>query len=399
MNSNAQSPTIEDFHLQPLLAAAQQHAGIFDPLDEDVREPLRRVLEAYRNEAGFEDRGIQAMHMHMVDLLAMRLRLRDAVNRHPQVNDEEIRAPLIILGLPRTGTTKLQRCLAATGCFQTLPLWKIMNPLPLPSDPPGTDSRIAVAEQIVGMLREAFPRLIAAHPMVATEPDEESLLLEQTFFNDAPCWLARVPSYQAWLLAHNNEPCYRWLKTVLQVLQWRDERAARQRPWVLKSPVHLGRLDEVFAVFPDAVIIQCHRDPVVSMPSAAALAAAMRSLYSDRVDAHEAGRFAMSLLSYGVRANLQQRARWEKAGKRFIDVPYRSIVGDMAGVAKRIFRAIDMSFDAQAKFALGAWEAANPRHKHGDFDYNLDDFGLSESEIRKTFADYIERFIGMRSQD
>ena len=384
--------TIDDFHVEPLLALARERSGVAGLDDRDLIDPLTRVLASYRAEAGFPERGVQAMHMHLLDLLTMRIRILDTIRKHPEILQEQIKAPVIILGLPRTGSTKLQRVLSATGEFQSLPLWRIFNPLPLPTDKLGEDSRIAYAEQLVAGMKQFFPRFYAGHPMVATEPDEEALLLEMTFDTDAPCWLARVPSYQAWLLGHNNEWSYRWLKNVLQLLQWQDERASPARPWVLKSPVHIGRLDEIFAVFPDAIIVNCHRDLNSSVPSGAALLEAMWGLYADNVDAHQAGRVVMDLLTHSMQSYVDARGRWEAKGKTFVDVHFADVVGNMDAVAAKVFAKRGIAFTDKTSQSMKRWEAANPPFKHGEFAYDLARYGLSAEQIKTTFKDYLAKY-------
>ena len=194
MTTNKSDTGSDSFRLELLLDLARQKTGIFDLPDEEIVEPLTLLLADLRSEARLSAQGMPAMHAHLVDLLAMRMRLRDITRRHPEILDEKIRGPLIILGLSRTGTTKLQRCLGATGDFQTLPLWRILNPLPLPGDAPGNDSRLALAEQFVAYIKQAYPRFYAGHPMVASEPDEEALLQELSFASEAACFMTRVPT-------------------------------------------------------------------------------------------------------------------------------------------------------------------------------------------------------------
>ena len=182
------------------------------------------------------------------------------------------------------------------------------------------------------------------------------------------------------------EPTYRWLRSVLQLLQWQDERHDPPRPWLLKSPIHLGRLDEIFSVFPDATIVHCHRDLLDAIPSHAALVESMREVYSDRVDSHEAGRYTMAISAQGLRDHAAARPRWLVAGKTFEDIDYAEIVSDIERVVKRIYARIPLPFTAATQSALRQWVAANPRHRHGDFTYDLEHFGLSAEEIREKLS-------------
>lgn len=381
------------FDAEAMRAAACAQAGIDATSDPDIDEPLRQVLASLKtDEAALSEAGAQSMHAHLLGCLVTRLRIRDTIRRHAAIGNEAIIAPVFITGLPRTGSTKLQRVLAATGQFQSIPLWKILSPLPDGSadDPAG---RIALAEQIVAQIKQHFPRFYAGHPMVAGEPDEESLFLEMAFKADAPYWRVRAPGYMRWLWTQSLESSYRWLKSLLQFLQWQDERGPRKRRWILKAPLHLGRLDEIFTVFPDATVIQCHRDPVKAITSAAALAEAMRGLYSDRIDGPEAGRFALTLLAHDMARCLPDRAKWEGAGKRFIDVPFAMTAEHAVDTCGVICDRLGVAYGDEQRARVSHWDEANPPFKHGNFDYGLDYYGLSADEIRACFADYIAQYL------
>lgn len=380
---------LDGFQLDTLLTAARQKAGIGDISDDEIIEPLTLLLADYRTTAAFSAQGAQAMQGHLIDCIAMRLRILDTVRQHPEILEEEIKGPLIILGLSRTGTTKLQRVLGASGSFQTLPLWKMMNPLPLPSDAPGTDSRLAVAEQTAAATKQMFPRFYAGHPMVPSEPDEEVLLQESTFASEASSFMAHVPHYLQWLMSHNIESSYRWLKLILQLLQWQDEKVSPKRPWLMKSPVHIARLDEIFAGFPQATMVHCHRDLLTALPSHAALVDAMRGLYSDHVDAKDSGRYTMDIASYGLNAYGEARPRWTAAGKKFMDVQFDEIVRDADQVTARVFDKLALPFTDATRNAIAQWEAANPAGKHGEFRYSLEQYGMSVEDIQTRFAEYI----------
>ncbi|MET0657426.1 MAG: sulfotransferase [Steroidobacteraceae bacterium] len=386
-----EATSVDTLHAERLLAIARERSGLADMGDE-VLEPLNRQLSAYRSEAQFSEAGLQAMIASLLDNLVMRLRLRDVIRRNPQIASEEVEGPFVIVGLSRSGTTKLQRVMAATGNFQFLPLWKLLNPLPLPGDEPAPDRRIAVAQSFVDGVKTAFPRFYAGHPMLATEPDEETLLFGSAFLSDAPCWMARVPEYQRWFFSVDMESSYRWLRSVLQLLQRQEQPAVRKRPWLLKAPAHLGRLDELFTVFPDAKIIHCHRDLFDVVPSSAALAEAMRGFYSDRVDPLEAGRFAMAFLTENMQRYLAARARWENMGKTVIDLQFAEISRDANDAAQRICERFGLPFHDDTRAGIRAWERANPAFKHGRFDYDLERYRLSREEIRSAFVDYTRRF-------
>jgi hypothetical protein len=163
-----------------------------------------------------------------------------------------------------------------------------------------------------------------------------------------------------------------------------------KRPWVLKSPVHLARFDELFAVFPDATVVQCHRDLTSSVPSAAALTEAMRAPYCDAPDPLAAGRYVMDLLGHALDSNLEARARWRQAGKTILDVEFADVVADIDAVTRRIFVQAGIHYSATTGVALADWEASNPRHDQGKFDYEGQRYGLSSADIEDRFEAYLK---------
>lgn len=386
----------EVLRIDALWAAAVQQSGLEDFGDEGFVEPMGRLIEALRTEARLTAAGLEALRAQFVGALVTRLRLRDVIARHPRIRQERIRGPLLITGLPRTGTTKLQRVLGANPDLQSLPLWKILDPVP-PVEPVDPDPRIAAAEAHVAGIKAAFPEFFAGHPMVATEPDEEDFLLEQSFRSSVAYTSARIPSYQAWILDQNVESTYHWLRMILQVVQWGDG-SREDRTWLLKGPSHLARLDEVFTVFPGTVIVHCHRDPVRVIPSICAVVEGLRRFYTDRIDRDEVGRFAVDLYAGYMARYLRDRDRWAASGKRFLDVGFADIVDDIEATAGQVCRFAGVPYSAAASAATRGWDRDNPPHKHGKHHYSLEQYGLRAEEIQAAFADYLETFAAIRDR-
>ena len=386
MVGTVESEANDALHIEPILAVARAQSNISGLLDDEIIEPITRLLDALRTEAKLSEQGIRIAQSQIASLLVTRARIREMLRRYPEILKEEIRHPVIIVGLPRTGTTKLQRSLAASGAFQNLPLWKILNPLPIPADPSGTDSRIAIAERFVSMLQQVIPDFYAGHPMIATEPDEEPLLQELSFLSESFCFMFNIPSYQKWVVSRNTESSYRGLKSVLQLLQWQDERGRPKRPWLLKSPTHIGRLREIVSVFPDAVMVHCHRDFQQAVPSGAALTASMRSLYTGKRDNMAAGNFALELFGNGWKVNREARKKPVDSHATYMDLQFGDIVKDADGIAKRIFDALEIPFTTEARIGMQRWERENPAHRHGKFVYDLPTYGFTAERINDFFA-------------
>lgn len=388
--------TTDRFQLQRLLSEAREMAGVADNFqDEEIIEPLELILHDLRNgTAQLSPLGAEGLYAQLLAGVMTRMQVLDRVAKYPEILEQEICAPVFITGLPRTGTTKLQRVLAASGLYQYLPLWKILSPVPA-IDAVDNDKarRIAIATQEVQRLQQLFPRFYAAHPMLPDQPDEEALILEMSWKVDPPCWRAHLPTFQAWLLQQDIRSSYQWLKTVLQLEQWLDESRDQPRPWVLKAPGHLGRIDEIYAVFSDAVLVHCHRDPCQALPSGAGMAEEMRGFYSDSVKPEHAGQFVTELLSHDMNRYLQSRPRWEAQGKRFVDVRFAEIVEDAADVCQRVTEAAGNRWRQTAAEQVQAWEVVNPPGKFGKFEYSLAQYGMTEEDVRLRFAQYGKQYL------
>ena len=207
-----------------------------------------------------------------VNVLATRARVESWFHRHPEIADEHIGAPLVVCGLPRTGTTMLHRVIAEDPEFDSAKWYETRFPAPFdgwdPCAPDAPDERIAVAKEEVRMTLELAPELMAIHPFDATSPDEEIMLLEQSFYSAVPDSYCRLPSYAEWVDAQDQMPGYRYLLRMLQFLQWQHRQRGGVRPrWTLKSPHHLHYLRELFTLFPDATVVQTHREPEQIVPS------------------------------------------------------------------------------------------------------------------------------------
>ena len=252
---------------------ARRKAGLGDFGDESFRVPMRVLLASLEKEAALTPIGRFVQRQRIVDILVNRLRAEDHFKRYPEILEEKIAPPLVIVGLPRTGTTMLHRTLAADPRWYSVLWYECRNPSPFPGTGSGSrDPRIADAEAQVHAMIEGSPELAAIHPLDALAPDEEILLLEHSFSSTTPEAAANVPSYGRWLNEQDQTAAYVYLKKLLQFLQWQKNKAGSEAErWVLKTPHHLGFMDVLFAVFPDAHVVQTHRDPLETIHSLASM--------------------------------------------------------------------------------------------------------------------------------
>jgi len=374
-----------------LIDAARSATGLRDFGEPDPRESLRELARALNTEARLTAAGVTAKRASLLRVLSNRLLLQEELRRHPQIAAERILRPIVILGLPRSGTTKLHRMIAVDPAMQKLPLWRLMYPVRALTPGPGSDRerRIAATEAFVEALRTRSPALYAGHPMVAREPDEEYFGMELSFLAHINTSSFHAPSYESWLDAQDFDSWYYWLERLLQYVQY-DEHASG-RPWVLKAPHHLGYLPQLIRRFPDTTIVHCHRDPAVVVASFCALLQASRETTSEHVRPEEIGRYALRAYSRRIAAYLRDRPLAERTNA-FVDVSYHDIVHDAPAVIQRIYAASGNELSPDAVEAMRGWEAANAQHKHGQHRYSLGDFGLSAAAVAEVFEEYARRF-------
>ena len=381
------------FDAADLLAEAQANTGLSDFGDDEFREPLGVLLRSLREEAPLNELGRLVLRSRILESLETRLKTQDWITRHPDILDEEIGAPLVVIGLMRTGTTMLHRIIASDPRNHAALWWETRFPAPHTgtnwNEP---DPRIPIAEAEVAAILEADPRQASIHPWNAQAPDEEIMLLEHSFLSHVPEAFANIPTYRNWLDEQDWTPAYRYLKKLLQFLQWqkRQRNDIRGR-WVLKTPGHLGYVDTLFSVFPDARVIQTHRDPLDTIPSAASMNHALWALYSDDQSANEAASQWQKRLAWGTLRAMKSRERWGE--DRFVDIWFQEALKDPVREIERAYGVFGIEMTPAARVGMQGWLADNPRDKRPSHQYTLAEYGLTETSIKQDFAAYRAKFI------
>ncbi len=256
---------------------------------------------------------------------------------------------------------------------------------------PGPDPRIAVVKAETDAILQANPALLAIHPMSATEPDEEGILLEHSFesFFDA---YADIPSYTDWLWSHDQTAAYEYLERMLRFLQWQKRRRGEEAgDWVLKTPHHLRQIDVLFKVFPGTRVIQTHRDPLQTIPSIASFTYNLWKVYMERPDPVRAGRQWSAIFARAVRDTMTFRDAAPPGS--FFDVWFADTLADPLGVVRAIYDYLGVGFPEDTQTKIQAYLEANSREKRPLHEYGLDHYGLSEAQIQRDFAAYRERYI------
>jgi hypothetical protein len=386
--NRALEPLFRTFRLSldedSLLRAAERKTWLSDFGDESFREPLRRLVRSIDREAALHPIGRLITRLRLTSGLATRLRVEQMIKRAPAILEQPIARPIVILGLPRTGTTLLHRLLAADPRLRALQSWEALSPAPLA----GHDERqrrIASAERAERSLRYMAPDFFAVHPIDARGPEEDILLLDLAFRSTVPESTMRVPGFASWLEEQDQLPAYRYHKRLLQVLSWQ-----RAGQWVLKTPHHLEWVDELVSVYPDALLVWTHRDPAEVVPSFCSMIAHGRGVFSDAIDPHEIG---ASWLRKGARMVSRAMAARERLGAgRFFDVKYGDFVRAPIETVKRIVERAGLDFTPEAERAVREAALHEKKDRHGVHRYALADFGLTDGDVDRAFADYRERF-------
>jgi hypothetical protein len=383
---SALAPLAEGLSLEPeaLLARAAGDTGLDDFGEPRFREPLAVLCRALRVEAGLGLVGVVTTHAQLVQLLANRLLVEDLCRRHPEIAEVPVARPIVIAGLPRTGTTHLHNLLSADPALRSLPYWEALEPVPRPGEE--VDGRRERTELALGFLGRALPYFERMHEMTVDHVHEEIQLLALDLSTMLFETMAVMPSWRDWYTATDQTPTYRYLKKVLQVLQW----LRGGTRWVLKSPQHLEQFGPLLATFPDATVVVTHRDPVAITASLATMIAYTARLSHAVVDPHRIGRYWADRVADLLHACTADRARLPAA--QSLDVRFGELLRDDLGTVERIYEVAGQPMTAEGRSAMAAFLAAHPRGRLGRVLYDLGDVGLDRDERRSALRPYVERF-------
>ena len=372
-------------------AALTQAAGLKNFGDPSYRKGLEVLCDSLNNEAKLSDFGRGLLEHKLVELLVNRLRIEEFFRLHPEIENEKLAAPVVIVGLPRTGTTLLQRVLSCDPNLYSMHWWESRYPVPFSGeDLKNPTERIERARGEVKVMVDAMPKLMAIHPMDADQADEEVMLMEHSFMASFNAY-AHVPSYMKWLHSTDEKPAYDYLKRVLKFLQWQKrQRGVIAQRWVLKAPHHLLRMALLLQEFPCAQVIQTHRDPVDTIPSIASFIDTLWRIYGSEPNSTAAGLEWNELMARAFHHTMQVRA---KNPKPFFDVRFIDTVKKPFEVVRAIYAHTGMALTPQAEANMHAWMEQNRRDTRAAHDYNPADFGLSETQLKRDFADYRKHYI------
>jgi len=368
---------------------ARSTTGLDDFGPPAYRAGLRALLEALDDNPHLSGVGRAIFQGQIVNTLATRLRVEQRLKEHPEVRANPISRPLVITGLVRTGSTALHYLMGQDPDLQKLEYWLASQPHPRPPVdewPEHPDFKHAEAE--LDFLYKTAPGLMAVHEMNAGWPEECRHILAQNFTDDCYESAATLPHYTDWYHSSSHAETYRRHKQVIQLIGSTD----LDRRWLLKYPVHLRQLPALFDVYPDACIVQTHRDPRTVIASYASFIAKIRRVHEEDVDMRAIAE--EQLESWGRAADAGVAYRKEHGSEQFFDLRFADFMADPIGSVKSIYQHFDQELSPEGEKQLRAWHEAHPQGKHGQHQYEKKDIGISESRILDRLAGYME-FTGL----
>jgi hypothetical protein len=353
----------------------------FGPEDEYI-PGLTRLLDALDHDGPrFAPGGREFVFGNLVGVLVARLVTQRSLRERPDALQRPVTRPLVITGVPRTGTTALHKLLSVDPQFQGLERW--LTAFPMPRPPRYTWPANPMYQATVSGIEAFFagaPQMRAAHDMVADDVDECLEVLKQNFCSNNFGSTFRVPAYDAWWREQDERASYRRLATVLQLVG-ADEQA---KPWLLKNPGHIWKLDVLLETFPDACVVQTHRDPVQALPSLCSVLAMARGLSEkDNVVLREIGE--REIENWHAATTRAMVAR-ECLPDQCFDVQHSEFHVDPMGVVRRIYERFGYTLTGDVERRMQERIRANPEGRHGAHVYTLDQFGLNADDIRERFG-------------
>lgn len=372
-----------------LMAAAQRETGLDDFGAGDFAARLDLLCRTMTDEGGFNGAGILQQHTLILGLLKNRLLVEDLIGRHPEILGEEIAAPIVICGLPRTGTTHLHNLISADPAIRSLPYWESLEPVLAVCERPaagGPDPRRERTEMALSFLDVAMPYFNRMHEMTVDHAHEEIQLLAIDFSTMLFETTAPMPTWRDAYRSRDQRPSYAYLRRVLQALQW----LRGGTRWVLKSPQHLEQFPALLDTFPDATFVVTHRDPVSVTTSMVTMLAYSARLSRDRVDVEGIGHYWADRLERMLRCCAEERD--VLPADRTIDVHFDEFMADDVAMVAQVYDLAGQSLDEPARAAMARFMADHPRGKFGAVEYDLAAFGLERSTLRRQMDFYTERF-------
>jgi hypothetical protein len=346
---------------ESLLRSAMESTGLSDFGADDWREPFGVFIRALEEEAALNLLGRIRTRSEILQLLCARLQVEDTYKRHPEIAEEEVGQPLIIIGQGRSGTSLLQNVLGAHPDNGVLMHWEMVFPCPPPEAATyATDPRIAKADALIDQWNRVTPTMPSMHELRGYMPFEDCVLMAMNF--GAISWmdcLGQVPSYDAYIMRQDIEPHLRYHERVLKLLQWKNPR----KHWVLKDPMHLDRMPALLKVYPDACFIWPHRDPVRALASLVSIIGTIQWSRSDEPFRGVSLDLLMNpeISAMRFQAVIDQIESGAIPARQIVNLLYKDLVADTIGTVERIYEHFGIELTPQGRAAMSQYMADNPR--------------------------------------
>jgi hypothetical protein len=384
-----------DLLVDGILADAQRKTQLDDFGPQDFLRRLQLLCDEWGSDSGITNIGKLTLRNSLVQYARNRLLIQAVLKQHPEIHEEKIAQPIIVCGLPRSGTTHMLNLLAADSRLRSLPLWESYEPVPSPLDKPredGVDPRYARCQKKWEMTQQMTPLLAAMHPMNPDHIHEELELMSPDFASYNFEWLTQSPRWRDDYYAHDQTPHYEYMKTVLKILQWQDKQAGQlKQRWVLKCPQHMEQLPVLQAVFPGATIVVTHRDPVAVIQSAMTMLAYGQRLNRHQVDIAGLASYWPDRIEHLLRRCVDTRHLLPV--EKSLDAPFHEFMANDMAMVEKIYVKAALELTPQARAEMQQFIDAHPRGKHGQMQYNLkEDFGIDPAELRQRFQFYFDAF-------
>ena len=384
------SESLWGLNSQELCAAAQRRTGLLDFGDLPLEPALSTLVQSLETEADLHPLGRLLMRLHLLGLLETRLRLTNTWREHSEaLNGTPLTRPVFIVGMPRSGSTFLHELLAEDPASRAPRVWEVMFPVP-PRVNAERESRskIRKAEFCLWWFRRLAPEADSVYPMRARTPHECVAIHSYTFLSEEFVSTCRVSSYEKYLRAADLTPAYIWQRRFLQTLQFPGEPSR----WILKSPDHVHGLEELFSVFPDAMIIQTHRNPFQVLRSSAELTRVLQSLYARPVEAGQVAARETRLLADGTERFLQFRDAHPELAHRFIDIKYSDLVAEPLTAIQHIYQRLDLPLSHTAAGRMREVASKRSRYRGVVNRLNPAHWGQDAEVQAQRFQRYCSRF-------
>ena len=373
--------SIDDLHEE-----ARKATGLDDFGDPSYLEGLTVLAESLDEDDHLSPMGTAIYQGQLLEILSTRLRVEARLKQQQQATANPIDRPIIITGLVRTGSTALHYLIGQDPDLQKLEYWLAAEPqVRPPRDEWESHPDFEAAIKELDFFYGNAPELMAVHEMKADWPEECRHILEQNFTDDRFETSATLPRYNDWYHGNVHHGTYRRHRKVIELIGSSDP----DRRWLLKYPVHLRQLSALFEVYPDACIVQTHRDPRTVIASYASFISKVRAVHQTDVDVAFVAREQMESWAHAAEAGM--RYRDEHGSDQFFDLQFDEFMADPIGSVKQIYARFDQTLSAEGEASLRAWHERHPQGKHGQHRYEHKDFGVSEAEILDRFAAYMER--------